>query len=57
MTPTQMRPPDGPFTPPRPVGTIADLLANVWQYGYVTTDLDRAMDVLAERFGLGSASR
>ncbi|HEX4010614.1 MAG TPA: VOC family protein [Solirubrobacteraceae bacterium] len=52
MTPTQMRPPDGLFTPPRRVETIADLFANVWQYGYVTTDLDRAMDLLQERFGL-----
>jgi hypothetical protein len=46
------RPPDGLFTAPRRIESIADLFANVWQYGYVTTDLDRAMDVLAERYGL-----
>ncbi len=46
------RPAEGLFTAPRPVDTVADLLANVWQFGYVTTDLDRAMDMLATRFGL-----
>jgi len=42
----------GLFAEPRPVEEIADLLANVWQLGYVTTDLDRAMEVMAEQFGL-----
>jgi Glyoxalase/Bleomycin resistance protein/Dioxygenase superfamily len=46
------RPPDGLFANPRPVQTLADLLANVWQLGYVTTDLDRAIDFMAGRFGL-----
>jgi Glyoxalase/Bleomycin resistance protein/Dioxygenase superfamily len=46
------RPPEGLFTEPRRVETVADLLANVWQYGYVTTDLDRALEMLGERFGL-----
>ncbi|HUY59241.1 MAG TPA: hypothetical protein VMV16_05990, partial [Solirubrobacteraceae bacterium] len=36
---------------PRPVRTIADLFANVWQLGYVTTDLDRALEELSARFG------
>jgi hypothetical protein len=43
---------DGPFANPRPVHALADLLANVWQFGYVTTDLDRAIEFMAERFGL-----
>jgi hypothetical protein len=34
------------------VDAIADLLANVWQFGYVTTDLDQAMEFMSERFGL-----
>jgi hypothetical protein len=52
MTMTQPRPAEGLFTAPRHVETIADLFANVWQYGYVTTDLDRAMDTLGQRYGL-----
>jgi hypothetical protein len=46
------RPAEGLFAQPRPVNTIADLLANVWQLGYVTTDLDRAVDELTRRYGL-----
>jgi Glyoxalase/Bleomycin resistance protein/Dioxygenase superfamily len=46
------RPADGLFTAPRRVDTVADLLANVWQFGYVTTDLERALDMLGTRFGL-----
>jgi hypothetical protein len=42
----------GLFSDPRPVEKLADLLANVWQLGYVTTDLDRAMEVMAGQFGL-----
>jgi hypothetical protein len=42
----------GLFANPRPVEALADLLANVWQLGYVTTDLKRATDFMAERFGL-----
>jgi hypothetical protein len=34
------------------VQAIADLFANVWQLGYVTTDLDRAIEEMAGRFGL-----
>jgi hypothetical protein len=42
----------GLFAEPRRVEEMADMLANVWQLGYVTTDLDRAMEVMAEQFGL-----
>jgi len=48
----QPRPPEGLFTSPRRVEAIADLLANLWQVGYVTTDLDRAVELLGERFGV-----
>jgi len=47
-----IRPAGGLFAPPRRVDAIADLLANVWQFGYVTTDLDRGMRFMCERFGL-----
>ena len=40
------------FAAPRRVEKVADLLANVWQFGYVTTDLDRALDMLGSRYGL-----
>ncbi len=50
--PQPIRPSEGLFTAPRRVETIADLFANVWQFGYVTTDLDRALELLDERFGL-----
>jgi hypothetical protein len=53
MTQTQTtRPPEGLFTAPRRVDAIADLFANVWQFGYVTTDLDRSIEILGERYGL-----
>ena len=45
------------FAQPRTVETLADLLANVWQFGYVTTDLDRATTFMAERFGLEHCQR
>jgi len=45
-------PGDALFASPRPVATLADLLANVWQFGYVTNDLDRAIALMSERFGL-----
>jgi len=50
MSPT--RPAAGLFAHPRPIRTIADLLANVWQLGYVTTDLDRAVEQLTDHFSL-----
>jgi hypothetical protein len=43
---------DEMFGSPRRVETIADMLANVWQLGYVTTDLQRAIELMADRFGL-----
>lgn len=46
------RPADGLFANPRPLRSLADLLANVWQFGYVTTDLERATAFMADRFGL-----
>jgi Glyoxalase/Bleomycin resistance protein/Dioxygenase superfamily len=47
-----VRPTEGLFAPPRRIDTLADLFANVWQLGYVTTDLDRAIEFVSERFGL-----
>jgi hypothetical protein len=53
MTASQaIRPAEGLFAPPRRIDALADLLANVWQFGYVTTDLDRAVEFMSERFGL-----
>jgi hypothetical protein len=52
MTQTQTRPAAGLFTAPRRIEAITDLFANVWQFGYVTTDLDRALEMLAKRYGL-----
>jgi hypothetical protein len=39
------------FAQPRSVQALADLFANVWQFGYVTNDLDRAIAFMADRFG------
>lgn len=49
---TAPRPAEGLFTAPRRIEKVADMLANVWQLGYVTTDLDRALEGLGERYGL-----
>ena len=49
-----MRPAEGLFAAPRRLDAIADLFANVWQLGYVTTDLERAIEFMGERFGLGA---
>jgi hypothetical protein len=46
------RPAEGLFATPRPVTALADLFANVWQLGYVTTDLERAIEELSTRFDL-----
>jgi hypothetical protein len=40
------------FESPRPVEALADLFANVWQVGYVCTDLDRAMEFMRAHYGL-----
>jgi hypothetical protein len=50
--PQAARPSEGLFASPRRMEALADLFANVWQLGYVTTDLDRAVEFMAERFGL-----
>ncbi|MFZ0974984.1 MAG: hypothetical protein WAN22_22340 [Solirubrobacteraceae bacterium] len=47
-----IRPAEGLFAPPRRIDALADLLANVWQLGYVTNDLDRAVEFMSDRFGL-----
>jgi hypothetical protein len=49
------RPPEGLFVAPRPVTALGDLFANLWQLGYVTTDLDRGIAYLGARFGLEHA--
>jgi hypothetical protein len=46
------RPAAGLFEPPRPVSALADVFANTWQLGYVTTDLDRGMEFMSSTFGL-----
>jgi hypothetical protein len=45
------------FANARRVDALADLLANVWQLGYVTTDLDRGIEFMADRFGLTDCRR
>lgn len=52
-----MSAPNDLFTNPRRVDALADLLANVWQLGYVTTDLDRGIEFMADRFGLTDCRR
>ena len=47
-----VRPAEGLFASPREITELSDLFANVWQLGYVSTDLDRANELLRERFGL-----
>jgi Glyoxalase/Bleomycin resistance protein/Dioxygenase superfamily len=40
------------FAEPRPIEAVGDLLANIWQVCYVTTDLDRGTQELGERLGI-----
>jgi hypothetical protein len=47
-----MRPAAGLFEQPRRVEELGDLFANVWQLGYVTTDLDAGIELMGERFGV-----
>jgi catechol 2,3-dioxygenase-like lactoylglutathione lyase family enzyme len=47
-----VRPAEGLFADPREINELGDLFANVWQLGYVSTDLDRATELLRDRFGL-----
>jgi hypothetical protein len=37
---------------PRPVRALGDLFTNIWQVAYVTTDLDRGMEILRDGFGV-----
>ncbi len=46
-----VRPASGLFEEPREVTELADLFANIWQLGYVTTDLEQAIELLRTRFG------
>ncbi|HEY1237824.1 MAG TPA: VOC family protein [Solirubrobacterales bacterium] len=50
------RPASGLFSDPRPVETLGDLLANVWQVCYVTPDLERGMKELHDLFGIENAT-
>lgn len=47
-----VRPASGLFAEPREVTALGDLFANIWQIAYVTTDLDRGIEQLRERFGI-----
>ena len=40
------------FERPREIEELGDLLANIWQVCYVTTDLDRGMAEMGERLGI-----
>ena len=46
------RPASGLFADPRPIETLGDLFANVWQVCYVTPDLDRGIKELRDLFGI-----
>lgn len=47
-----VRPASGLFAEPREVTALGDLFANIWQIAYVTTDLERGIEQLRERFGI-----
>ena len=47
-----VRPASGLFAEPREVTELGDLFANIWQVAYVTSDLDRGIELLRERFGI-----
>ena len=50
------RPASGLFADPRPIDTLGDLFANVWQVCYVTPDLERGMKELCDLFGIENAT-
>jgi len=52
MAAQSARPAEGLFSAPRRIDAIADNFANIWQLGYVTNDLDRAIEVMSAQFGL-----
>ena len=47
-----VRPASGLFAEPREVTALGDLFANIWQVAYVTSDLDRGVELLRDRFGI-----
>jgi hypothetical protein len=47
-----VRPASGLFEEPREVTALGDLYANIWQIGYVASDLDQGIEVLREKFGV-----
>jgi Glyoxalase/Bleomycin resistance protein/Dioxygenase superfamily len=46
------RPASGLFADPRPVEALGDLFANIWQICWVTSDFDRGVELLDDRFGI-----
>jgi len=40
------------FDDPRPIEALGDLYANIWQVCYVTSDLDRGIEVMSARLGI-----
>ena len=42
------------FDEPRAVGSVGDLLSNIWQVCYITHDLDQGMALLRDRYGIES---
>jgi hypothetical protein len=40
------------FADPRPVEEMGDLFANLWQICWVTSDFDRGIEVMRDRFGV-----
>ena len=46
------RPASGLFSEPREVTALGDLFANIWQLCWLTSDFERGMGYLRERFGV-----
>jgi hypothetical protein len=46
------RPVSDPFGDPRPIEALGDLFANVWQICWVTSDFERGLQLLRDRFGV-----
>lgn len=47
-----VRPTSGLFEEPRAINALGDLFANIWQVAYVTSDLDAAMEMARDRYGI-----
>ncbi len=56
MSAGAVRPASGLFADPRPIETLGDLFANVWQVCYVTPDLDRGMEELRDLLGIENST-